>query len=85
VQASSDGKGVEITEVAAGSPAAKAGLQQGDVITALDGKDVTAPDAVRTAVQAKSSGDDLSVTYTRGGQSKTVDVTLTSRSQAQSS
>ena len=46
---------------------------------------VTAPDAVRSAVQAKSTGDKISVTYTRNGQSNTVDVTLTSRSQAQSS
>ena len=67
------------------SPAAKAGLQDGDVITAIDGTDVTSPEAVRAAVQAKQSGDQLSVTYTRNGQSSTVDVTLTSRSQAQSS
>ncbi|HEY3671410.1 MAG TPA: PDZ domain-containing protein [Acidimicrobiia bacterium] len=85
VQASTDSKGVEVTDVAQNSPAAKAGLQNGDVITALDGKDVTDPEAVRAAVQAKASGDQLSVTYTRDGQSKTVDVTLTSRSQAQSS
>ncbi len=85
VQASTDPKGVEVTDVAANSPAAKAGLQDGDVITAIDGKDVTAPDAVRAAVQAKSSGDKITVTYTRNGESTTVDVTLTSRSQAQSS
>jgi membrane-associated protease RseP (regulator of RpoE activity) len=85
VEASTDPQGVEITEVADGSAAAKAGLQEGDVITAIDGKDVSSPDAVRSAVQAKESGDELSVTYTRDGQSKTVDVTLTSRSQAQSS
>jgi len=85
VQASTDPKGVEVTDVAANSPAAKAGLQDGDVITAIDGKDVTAPEAVRSAVQAKRSGDSLSVTYTRNGKSNTVNVTLTSRSQAQSS
>jgi membrane-associated protease RseP (regulator of RpoE activity) len=85
VQTTSDDKGVEISEVQDGSAAAKAGLQQGDVITAIDGKDVTSPQAVRSAVQAKHSGDTISVTYTRDGQSKTVDVTLTSRSQAQSS
>jgi putative serine protease PepD len=85
VQAATDGKGVEITDVADNSPASKAGLKEGDVITAIDGKAVTAPDAVRSAVQAKQSGDSLSVTYTRNGQSNTVDVKLTSRSQAQSS
>ena len=41
VQTSTDPKGVEITDVADGSPAAKAGLQDGDVITAIDGNDVT--------------------------------------------
>jgi S1-C subfamily serine protease len=41
--------------------------------------------ALRSAVQAKASGDQISVAYTRNGQSNTVQVTLTSRSQAQSS
>ena len=85
MQTSTDPKGVEITEVADGSPAAKAGLQEGDVITAIDGNDVTSRPAVRSAIQAKQSGDEISVTYTRNGQSSTVKVTLTSRSQAQSS
>ena len=85
VQATDNGKGVEIAGVADGSPAAKAGLQSGDVITAIDGNDVTSPVAVRSAVQAKQSGDEISVTYTRNGSSNTVKVTLTSRSQAQSS
>ncbi len=85
VQTSTDPKGVEITDVAENSPAAKAGLQDGDVITAIDGNDIASADAVRSAVQAKQSGDEISVTYTRNGQSSTVKVTLTSRSQAQSS
>jgi membrane-associated protease RseP (regulator of RpoE activity) len=85
VQTSTDPQGVEITEVADDSPAAKAGLQDGDVITAIDGSDIASADAVRSAVQAKQSGDEISVTYTRNGQSNTVKVTLTSRSQAQSS
>jgi membrane-associated protease RseP (regulator of RpoE activity) len=85
VQTSADGKGVEITEVASGSPAANAGLKQGDVVTAIDGSSVTSSNALRSAVLAKESGDEISVTYTRGGQSNTVKVTLASRSQAQSS
>ena len=40
-------QGVEVTEVASDSPAAKAGLQTGDVITAIDGNDVTTPVALR--------------------------------------
>ena len=34
-------KGFRITAVTSDSPAAKAGLQQGDIITAIDGEDVT--------------------------------------------
>jgi membrane-associated protease RseP (regulator of RpoE activity) len=84
VQTSTDPKGVAVTQVADNSPASKAGLQQGDVITAIDGNSITSADALRTAVQAKASGDEISVTYTRDGQSSTVKATLTSRSQTQS-
>lgn len=80
VQTASDGKGVEITQVASNSPAAKAGLQQGDVITQIDGKNITNAVALRSAVQSKQSGDEISVTYTRNGSPNTVKVTLTSRS-----
>jgi membrane-associated protease RseP (regulator of RpoE activity) len=72
--------GVEITDVASGSPAANAGLKQGDVITAIDGTNVTTPLALRSAVQEHKSGDQITVAYTRDGKSNTVKVTLTSRS-----
>jgi len=71
--------GVEVTDVASDSPAADAGLQAGDVITAIDGTDVSTPLALRAAVQEHSSGDEITVTYTRDGTSSTADVTLTSR------
>jgi membrane-associated protease RseP (regulator of RpoE activity) len=77
--------GVTVTEVQSGSPAANAGLQKGDVITAVDGTNVTSPLALRSAVQQHSSGDKITITYTRDGKSSTVDVTLTSRSATQSS
>jgi membrane-associated protease RseP (regulator of RpoE activity) len=77
--------GVVVTQVQSGSPAASAGLQKGDVITAIDGTDVKTPLALRAAVQAHSSGDQITVTYTRNGTSNTAKVTLTSRSTAQSS
>jgi S1-C subfamily serine protease len=85
VEATTDGKGVEVSDLAENSPAAKAGIQKGDVITAVDGDSVDSPIALRSAVQAKQSGDEISVTYTRDGSSNTVKVTLASRDQAQSS
>jgi membrane-associated protease RseP (regulator of RpoE activity) len=78
-------KGAQVTEVADGSPAATAGLKTGDVITAIDNTTVDSPLALRTAVQQHKSGDQVTVTYTRDGQSNSVKVTLTSRSTAQSS
>ncbi len=71
--------GVEVTDVASDSPASDAGLKQGDVITAVDDTKVTTPLALRTAVQKHSSGDEITVTYTRDGSSSTAKVTLTSR------
>ena len=77
--------GVAVTEVQSGSPAADAGLKQGDVITAIDGTKVTTPLALRNAVQQHSSGDEITITYTRDGASNTTKATLTSRSTSQSS
>ena len=68
---------VVVRQVQAGSPAAKAGLQAGDVITALDGKNVTDADALVAAVRSHSPGDSVQVTYLRGGSRHTVSVQLT--------
>jgi putative serine protease PepD len=70
---------VRITQVRSGTPAAGAGLRAGDTITALDGKRITSADGLTSAVAAKSPGDTIAVTYSRGGQSHTVQIDLTSR------
>src|SRR5918911_1064153 len=68
-----------IAEIRSGTPAARAGLQAGDVITALDGKRVGSSDALQSAIAAKKPGDSVSLTYTRNGTSHTVRLTLASR------
>ena len=65
--ANAAGGGAQIAEVKAGSPAADAGLQAGDVITAVDGKSVANAAALATQVQAHSAGDVVSITYSRNG------------------
>lgn len=50
---SSSGKGLEIVEVLPGSPAAKAGIKKGDLLTVLDGKPVTSLEEVRRAFTDK--------------------------------
>jgi putative serine protease PepD len=71
--------GVKLTEVRTGTPAAQAGLQTGDVVTAVGGKQVRAADELGTAIDAKKPGDRVSITYTRNGASHTVTVTLAER------
>jgi putative serine protease PepD len=70
---------VGITEVRAGTPAAEAGLRSGDTITSVDGKSISAADALTSAISAKKPGDTVSITYSRGGQSHTVKIQLASR------
>ena len=62
-----------------GTPARQAGLKAGDVVTALDGTKVSSADELASAIAAHKPGDTITLTYTRGGASHTVSVTLTSR------
>jgi putative serine protease PepD len=61
------------------TPAAKAGLKKGDVITAVNGKSIATGDDLSRAIDAHKPGDQVSVTYTRGGSEHTVTVTLGTR------
>ncbi len=72
--------GVRITSVESGSGADKAGLQNGDVITVVDGAAVTSPEQLRAIIESHKPGDQVTVKVRRGGGTKTVTVTLGSRS-----
>jgi putative serine protease PepD len=71
--------GAQIERVVPGSPAASAGLKAGDVITAIGGKAITSSDDLTAAVSAHAPSDKVTVTITRSGSSKTIDVTLGTR------
>jgi putative serine protease PepD len=68
-----------VAEVRAGTPADKAGLQAGDVITAIDGKSVSTPVGLQTTIDSKKPGEQVTVTYKRSGAEKTAKVTLGTR------
>jgi putative serine protease PepD len=70
------GRGALIGAVEPGQPAADAGLQEGDVIVALDGDTVPDANGLTAAVRSHSPGDTVPVTYERDGDEHTVDVTL---------
>jgi putative serine protease PepD len=68
--------GATVAAVASGSPAAKAGLVRGDVITAVNGTAATSADDVTAAIVALEPGQKVTLQVTRGGSSRTVSVTL---------
>jgi regulator of sigma E protease len=63
--------------VTADMPAAKAGLQTGDVITAVNGTETSSWNDVVNAISDAKEGEALSITYERDQQSKTISVTPT--------
>ena len=62
--------------IVAGSPADKAGLRPGDIITALDGNAINSSDELIVAIRAKSVGDTVKLSIDRAGKSTTIKVTL---------
>lgn len=74
--ADTDGNGAMVLSVEGGSPAESAGLQEGDIITAVDGNPVTSASEVVAAVQGTASGTEVAITYTRDGQEATANATL---------
>ena len=72
------GKGVLVSEVVAGSPAAQAGLKAGDVIVAVNGKEVATVAELRKAVELKSGEDTrkLDLTVVRDHHEQTLPVEL---------
>lgn len=73
--------GAEIREVVSGSPADKAGLQQGDVVTEVDGRKVKDSESLTATVRQFAPGDSAEVTVRRGGEEKTVQVTFAAGDQ----
>jgi putative serine protease PepD len=61
------------------TPAAKAGLKKGDVITAVNGTTTTSGDDLSRAIDAHKPGDKITLTYKRAGSEHTVTVTLATR------
>jgi putative serine protease PepD len=72
--------GAVVGEVSSGSGAAKAGLQNGDVVVQADSSPISDADALISAVRSHKPGDTITVTYTRNGERRTAAVTLGSTS-----
>jgi putative serine protease PepD len=75
-QNSGVGTGAEIVSVESGSAAANAGLQVGDVVTAVGDRTVTTSTELTAAVRSKAPGDTVTLTVRRGSDTSTAKVTL---------
>ncbi len=78
-----DGTGAQVGKVEVGSPAAQAGIKEGDVITAVNGKKIAGPGELLSAIRANQPGQDITLTITspNGGASRGVTVKLGSRTE----
>lgn len=76
----SDGKGVIIERIAPkGGPADQSGLQQGDVIVALDGDKVSEPADLFGFLAAANPGKKVEVRYVRDGRERVTPLTVGDR------
>ena len=73
--------GAQITSVGDGTPAAKAGLKVGDVITAVNGEPVDSALSLVGYIREQTVGNTVKLTLIRDGKTIEVDATLTARSQ----
>jgi serine protease Do len=67
-------KGLVVTTVAPGSPAEKAGLKKGDVITKFDSVNIVNGPTLRNAVATSDVGKSYDLTYLRDGQERQASV-----------
>jgi serine protease Do len=68
--------GAYVTAVASGSPAQKAGLQQGDIVTAIGGVSIDTNHSYINILFTFKPGDNVTVDFNRNGKSMQAQVTL---------
>jgi serine protease Do len=76
IQDTEDGKGVSVDEVDADSPAAKNGLQKGDIITEINGKKVNHVGDAREAMRDTGDKTAWTIQVQRAGKTVTIEVKI---------
>jgi Do/DeqQ family serine protease len=67
-----DAKGVLVNVVEPGSPAERAGVRQGDVITRVEGVEIADPNQLRNRIAAMQPGTEVTLTVIRDGREQQV-------------
>jgi hypothetical protein len=73
--------GVTVKSVAKGTPAEKAGIREGDIITAIDNEKINEPAGLFEAIGQHKPGDKVTVTYIRDSKTNKATVTLDERKE----
>lgn len=68
--------GVAVVGISPGSPAERAGLRPGDIVLAIDGKEVSDPAALRYRVATRPVGESVAISVLRGGRGQMIRATL---------
>jgi 2-alkenal reductase len=79
IQGEATSEGQSVVEVVEDGPSAAAGIEPGDVITALDGEEITRQNSLIDLLFEHEPGDTVSVTAERDGTPQTFQVTLGER------
>src|SRR5829696_300678 len=79
VSLDSSAASARVEDVREGTPAAKANLRTGDVVTAVGNTTVSSAEALTRAIDAHQPGDNVTLKITRGDETVTAQVTLASR------
>ncbi|MDR6504811.1 trypsin-like peptidase domain-containing protein [Arthrobacter oryzae] len=78
-----DTRGALVLSVVDGGPADDAGLRPGDVLIALDGKELSSPEDLLAELRGKTPDQTVNVGYRRGTESAETKVTLAARPAAE--
>jgi aminopeptidase N len=73
------GPGVKVAGVTPGSPAERAGVEEGDILLKVDGRDVANLQGFAGILRGLSPGQTVKVVLSRGGSEQTLDVTVVER------
>ncbi len=79
IQDVEEGKGVKVKDVDNDSPASKAGIKEGDIITQVNGKDVAGVDELRNSIKDLKEGDTVKFAFKRDGKNQTAEIKIPKR------
>lgn len=79
VVTAADKDGALIEEITEGSPAEKAGLAKGDIITKVGDDKIATPDDLSKSIRARKANEEVKISYLHNGKKKSTRATLTEK------